>query len=66
MWLQSTESIDIVQPICELMKRFHSAGGMVLATKDYHPWDHCSFDGHSAQGDWETAPNFPSHCVQAC
>jgi len=65
----STESLHIVQPICEMMKRFHKAGGMVLATKDYHPWDHCSFEGHSAKGDWpgdpkNGPPNFPSHCVQ--
>jgi hypothetical protein len=67
----STESLDIVPPICSLMEAFHSAGGVVIATKDYHPWDHCSFIGST---DVNFAPRknqifghsagFPRHCVQ--
>mmetsp|Transcript_56302 Transcript_56302/g.89406 ORF Transcript_56302/g.89406 Transcript_56302/m.89406 type:complete len:592 (+) Transcript_56302:89-1864(+) len=67
----STESLDIVPPICSLMEAFHSAGGVVIATKDYHPWDHCSFIGST---DVNFAPRknqifgqsagFPPHCVQ--
>jgi len=59
----ATESEDIVEPICELMAAFHQAGGTVVATRDYHPWDHCSFMGHG-NPDFPIVPNYPAHCVQ--
>mmetsp|Transcript_63993 Transcript_63993/g.134570 ORF Transcript_63993/g.134570 Transcript_63993/m.134570 type:complete len:587 (-) Transcript_63993:174-1934(-) len=42
--------------IVQLIHRFASAGGCVVATRDYHPDGHCSFlpeGGH-----------FPEHCIQ--
>eukprot|EP00929_Paragymnodinium_shiwhaense_P036659 TRINITY_DN19612_c0_g1_i1.p1 TRINITY_DN19612_c0_g1~~TRINITY_DN19612_c0_g1_i1.p1 ORF type:complete len:390 (+),score=78.13 TRINITY_DN19612_c0_g1_i1:153-1322(+) len=50
------EGSKVADPIVKLMQRFASEGGRVVATRDYHPADHCSFlvrDGP-----------FPSHCVQ--
>jgi len=58
----ATESEHVVEPICELMKTFHNVGGLVIATKDYHPWDHCSFMGRG--DDYPQQPNYPPHCVQ--
>lgn len=67
----SSETLDIIEPICELIDAFYNAGGVVVATKDYHPHDHCSFIGCT---DVNFAPRrnqifgmsagFPHHCVQ--
>jgi len=35
----------------------------VVATKDYHPHDHCSFIGCCPE-EWPGKPNYPPHCVQ--
>jgi len=42
--------------ICELMGKFNKAGATVIATREYHPKNHCSFLP-------EGGP-FPVHCVQ--
>ena len=45
----------VIDGICDLILKFHEAGATVIATKDFHPTDHCSF-----------APNggpFPPHCI---
>jgi nicotinamidase/pyrazinamidase len=47
---------DLVVPrIRALARRFHAAGHLVVATRDWHPPDHCSFDAQG--GTW------PVHCV---
>lgn len=50
------EGGDIVSLVTRLMEEFATAGALVVATRDYHPKNHCSFiqeKGH-----------FPSHCIQ--
>lgn len=48
---------DLVAPLCaHLITETMSKGGCVIATRDYHPVDHCSFSTHSGP--------FPPHCVQ--
>ena len=42
--------------IVELMRHFENAGALLVATRDYHPADHCSF---SCRGGAN-----PAHCVQ--
>jgi len=42
--------------IVDLMERFGACGGVVVATRDYHPNDHCSFIPHGGP--------FPPHCIQ--
>jgi nicotinamidase-related amidase len=47
---------DLIVPLCcQLIDKTMETGGYVVATRDYHPIDHCSF-----------APSgpFPPHCVQ--
>eukprot|EP00929_Paragymnodinium_shiwhaense_P051704 TRINITY_DN25976_c0_g1_i1.p1 TRINITY_DN25976_c0_g1~~TRINITY_DN25976_c0_g1_i1.p1 ORF type:complete len:652 (+),score=127.54 TRINITY_DN25976_c0_g1_i1:90-2045(+) len=47
----------VISPlVCQLMEYFAQKGGAVVATRDYHPANHCSFLS-------EDGP-FPSHCVQ--
>ena len=43
-------------PIAELIAACTAAGGLVVATRDYHPATHCSFEGNGG--------SFPAHCVQ--
>ena len=43
-------------PICHMIAAAAGAGSMIVATRDYHPFDHVSF---LSQGG-----PFPSHCVQ--
>jgi nicotinamidase/pyrazinamidase len=48
---------DAVVPVLnEYLRRFHSAGLPTIATRDWHPADHCSFVAQG--GSW------PAHCVQ--
>lgn len=47
---------DIVTRANALLEGFSSAGLTVVATRDWHPADHASFE--SEGGDW------PRHCVQ--
>jgi nicotinamidase-related amidase len=47
------ESSDIVPEIARLVPKFKYS--LIIATKDYHPKDHCSFK--------EGNPPYPPHCV---
>lgn len=49
------EGDQVIDGICELIGKFNAAGATVIATKDYHPTDHCSFSTHGGP--------FPPHCV---
>lgn len=49
------EGFEVVDGICVLIQKFHEAGATVIATKDYHPHDHCSFVEHGGP--------FPAHCI---
>lgn len=51
-----SEGDDVVLPIVQLIEHFVKRGGHVLATRDYHPHDHCSF--------LDNGGPFPKHCVQ--
>ncbi|HYA19303.1 MAG TPA: nicotinamidase [Burkholderiales bacterium] len=46
---------EIIPVLNRQIARFAKLGLPVIATRDWHPPDHCSF--HQAQGPW------PSHCV---
>jgi len=50
------EGFSILDGVCDLISKFDSAGGTIIATRDYHPRDHCSF---TTQGG-----PFPCHCIQ--
>uniref|UniRef100_A0A7S1CQX1 nicotinamidase n=1 Tax=Bicosoecida sp. CB-2014 TaxID=1486930 RepID=A0A7S1CQX1_9STRA len=50
------EGGSAVPTMIALINKFTDAEAVVVATRDYHPVDHCSFDS-------EGGP-FPSHCVQ--
>lgn len=54
--LSSTEGGQIAEDIVHLAELFGERGGVVVATRDYHPVDHCSF---LAQGG-----TCPPHCIQ--
>eukprot|EP00531_Pseudo-nitzschia_arenysensis_P002767 CAMPEP_0116145984 /NCGR_PEP_ID=MMETSP0329-20121206/16915_1 /TAXON_ID=697910 /ORGANISM="Pseudo-nitzschia arenysensis, Strain B593" /LENGTH=291 /DNA_ID=CAMNT_0003641687 /DNA_START=123 /DNA_END=998 /DNA_ORIENTATION=+ len=49
------EGFEVIDGICGLIGKFHDAGATVIATKDYHPTDHCSFTTHGGP--------FPPHCI---
>jgi len=46
---------EVVPPLKRLIDRFTCCGLPVVATRDWHPADHCSF--HQRGGPW------PPHCV---
>lgn len=54
--LAVAEGGSTILPIIQLIDLFSKAGALVVATRDYHPFDHCCF---LSQGGC-----FPSHCVQ--
>ena len=47
-------------PITKLIERAVEVGATVVATRDYHPINHCSFNTASDPGP------FPPHCIQVC
>ena len=49
------EGLDVVAPICSMIKAASDVGAVILASRDYHPNDHCSFSSYGG--------HFPSHCV---
>jgi len=49
------EGDSVIEGICELIQKFHASGATVIATKDFHPTDHCSFNTHGGP--------FPPHCI---
>jgi len=50
------EGNHIADLIVKMMDRFAASGASVVATRDYHPVDHCSFIPQGGP--------FPPHCVQ--
>ena len=50
------EGDEILPGICSLIPKFVDAGATVIATRDYHPRNHCSFNTHGGP--------FPPHCIQ--
>jgi len=50
------EGGSCVLPIVKLIEAFAEQGALVVGTRDYHPHDHCSFNGYGGP--------FPAHCVQ--
>lgn len=54
--IATLEASSIVPLVLDLMQHFSDQGGMVVATRDYHPTDHCSFI--------DSLGPFPTHCVQ--
>jgi len=50
------EGGNIAGLIVRLMERFAASGASVVATRDYHPVDHCSFIPQGGP--------FPPHCIQ--
>eukprot|EP01063_Lacrimia_lanifica_P032887 TRINITY_DN570_c0_g2_i1.p1 TRINITY_DN570_c0_g2~~TRINITY_DN570_c0_g2_i1.p1 ORF type:complete len:530 (+),score=142.32 TRINITY_DN570_c0_g2_i1:103-1692(+) len=50
------EGADTVPAIVQLMEHFLKAGARVVATRDYHPIDHVSFNTEKG--------HFPPHCIQ--
>jgi len=49
------EGTEVIDGICLLINKFTAAGATVIATKDYHPTNHCSFSTHGGP--------FPPHCI---
>lgn len=47
---------DVIEPLNRALNAFDARGLPVIATRDWHPPDHCSF--HHRGGPW------PVHCVQ--
>jgi len=54
--LPVTEGADAAAAIVELAKQAAASDALIVATRDYHPKNHCSFVGQNGP--------FPSHCVQ--
>ncbi len=50
------EGDKIIPLLNEYIKRFEEAGAVIVATRDWHPYNHISFKEYG--GIW------PSHCVQ--
>eukprot|EP00931_Biecheleriopsis_adriatica_P056140 TRINITY_DN33267_c0_g1_i1.p1 TRINITY_DN33267_c0_g1~~TRINITY_DN33267_c0_g1_i1.p1 ORF type:complete len:595 (+),score=72.50 TRINITY_DN33267_c0_g1_i1:130-1914(+) len=53
--LGAAEGDMIAKPIADLMRHFCNCGGTVVATRDYHPFDHVSFMGYGG--------TLPAHCI---
>jgi nicotinamidase/pyrazinamidase len=45
----------VVEPLNKVAKIIHDRGGIVIATQDWHPHNHCSFKEQG--GPW------PAHCI---
>ena len=56
--LGTSEGQQISPLICEMIAAAAASGAKVVATRDYHPRSHCSFDANGGP--------FPVHCVQGC
>eukprot|EP00750_Incisomonas_marina_P030585 INCI7621.4.p1 GENE.INCI7621.4~~INCI7621.4.p1 ORF type:complete len:645 (+),score=100.94 INCI7621.4:322-2256(+) len=46
----------VIAPIVDLIRQASAVGATIIASRDYHPHDHCSFAC--------TGGPFPAHCVQ--
>ena len=49
------EGREVIEPLNEWIKAFEHEGLVIVATRDWHPPNHCSF--HEQGGPW------PPHCV---
>ncbi|KAI8974672.1 nicotinamidase/ pyrazinamidase [Pilobolus umbonatus] len=70
------DSYSILPVILSLMQQVKSEGGLIIATQDWHPSDHVSFQSNhkdrqlfetiSIDNDGHTIPQvlWPDHCVQ--
>lgn len=56
--LGAPEGDCILNLIVSLANKFYDNGGVVVATRDYHPVNHCSFNTEPAGG------LCPPHCIQ--
>lgn len=54
--LETHNSETIIEPLTKLLRCADSSGCTIILTKDWHPEDHKSFQGHG--GKW------PKHCVR--
>lgn len=50
------EGESAVRPIAKLIQAFAKSGGLIVATRDYHPADHASF--------YDQGGPYPPHCIQ--
>jgi nicotinamidase/pyrazinamidase len=55
--LAVAEGDRVIEPLNRAVSLFQEKGGRVIATQDWHPVDHCSFEVNG--GPW------PPHCVAA-
>jgi len=53
---------QVIEPLNRWIEHFHAAGLLVIATRDWHPPNHCSFDG-SCRNRSEGESPWPVHCV---
>jgi len=51
------EGETVAEPIVQLIEAFSRNGGLIVATRAFHPSDHVSF--------YEQGGSFPAHCVQS-
>ncbi|CAO3615027.1 unnamed protein product [Mucor fragilis] len=74
--LAVAESNSILQPVNSLIKQVKAKGGLIVASKDWHPQNHTSFASNHAdkqvfetkeieyEGVKGTQVMWPDHCVQ--
>ncbi len=55
---------QVIEPLNRWIRHFHAAGLLIIATRDWHPPGHCSFEGtcKGPEGESPAAP-WPVHCV---
>lgn len=51
---------EIIDGIIKEANYTHNRSGLVIASRDYHPADHCSFSDDPQYTDYD----WPAHCVQ--
>merc|ERR1712125_143329 len=51
-----SEGASASEAVVRLIKKAAAAGAKIVATRDYHPKNHCSFTSQNGP--------FPAHCVQ--
>jgi nicotinamidase/pyrazinamidase len=57
------EGHKVIPPLNELARSFAQEGGIVVATQDWHPPEHCSFSSIIPQ-EGQQVGIWPDHCVQ--
>ncbi len=53
---------QVIEPLNRWIEHFHSVGLPIIATRDWHPPEHCSFKGN-CKNRREGEPSWPVHCV---